>query len=263
VTDSFLHFENFSKSSAPIVLLHGFLGATTDWQHIVTALEHEHEFDFLAIDLPGHGDSKSIGLNYDFDQTAKAIIDILDASGISKCPMLGYSMGGRLALYTAIHYPDRFSQLFLESSTPGIEDADDREKRRQLEQRTSLKLKSMPISQFIAEWYKMKLFESISSHSRFAEMVKRRIQNDPHALSQILKNMGSGVMPSLWHELSALDMPIHVIFGEKDEKYKNMAKGMQQRGKNVTLHEIKNSGHNTHVENPAAFCRIIVENIKR
>lgn len=260
MNNAYLHFQRFGKSSTPIVLLHGFLGDIKDWQHILAALEHE--FDFLAIDLPGHGDSKSVGLNYSFDQTAKAIIDILDASGISTCPLLGYSMGGRIALYTAIHYPHRFSQLVLESCTPGIEDSEQREKRRKLDQATSHKLNRMPIAQFIIEWYNMELFESISSHSGFAEMVQRRIQNDPCAVSQVLKNLSNGVMPSLWNDLGALDMPVHVIFGELDEKYKNIAKGMQRRGKNVTLHEIKNSGHNTHLENPAEFCRIILENIK-
>ncbi|HSH03608.1 MAG TPA: alpha/beta fold hydrolase, partial [Anaerolineae bacterium] len=51
---------------------------------------------------------------------ATDIINLLDQLNLPQINLLGYSMGGRLALYLAIHYPHRINTLILESSSPGL-----------------------------------------------------------------------------------------------------------------------------------------------
>ncbi len=166
-------------------------------------------------------------------------------------------MGGRLALLTAIKNPHRFSSLILESSTPGIRTAEERQARLLFEQTIMEKLEQQSMLDFIHEWYSMKLFESIRAHPHFDRMAAQRMQNNPAALIRSIKQLGAGSMPSLWSKLPQLDLPVHYIYGDLDKKYKSIAQGIQTQGKNVSLYEIKNSGHNTHFENPREFCTVV------
>lgn len=251
-----LHAERFgSQHAAPVLLLHGFLGSLNDWHHVISLLNQD--VDFLAIDLPGHGKSRYIGLDYGFDQTSAAIIKILEKQDIVSCPILGYSMGGRIALYTAFKFPQRFSVLFLESCSAGPQNSQEQQNRLEFERALSQKLASLSMPAFINDWYSAALFDSLRHHPRFNELVEARRRNDPASLSRVVHNLGSGHMPSLWHAMQHLPMPIHVIYGEQDDKYKPIAAQMVRQVKNGSLYEISNSGHNTHFENPEEFCNVI------
>jgi 2-succinyl-6-hydroxy-2,4-cyclohexadiene-1-carboxylate synthase len=241
-------------------VLHGFLGSSLDWNHIVTFLEHD--FDILTIDLPGHGQSVNIDSNYSFENVARAIVKILKQENISTCTLLGYSMGGRIALYTTLKYPDRFSQLILESCSPGIQSDEERTSRQQFEQNMIKKLEQFCMADFINDWYSMSLFDSLRAHPHYNEMIKRRVHNEASALIHSITNLGAGAMPSLWNDLARLDVPIHFVYGELDKKYKSIARGIQRQAKNVSLYNIKNSGHNTHLENPSEFSTVVKNILK-
>ncbi|MBN1482249.1 2-succinyl-6-hydroxy-2,4-cyclohexadiene-1-carboxylate synthase [candidate division KSB1 bacterium] len=251
-----LHAERFgSQRTPPVLLLHGFLGSLNDWDQVIRLLNQD--VDFLAIDLPGHGASRYIGLDYDFDRTAAEIIKILDDQGVATCPLAGYSMGGRIALYTAVKFPQRFSHLVLESCTAGVRESQERQYRLKFEHELCQKLSSMSMPEFINDWYNAGLFDSLRQHARFNELVEARRRNDPASLSRVVHNLGSGHMPSLWHPMQHLHMPIHFIYGERDDTYKSIAAHMVRQAKNGSLYEICNSGHNTHFENPEEFCNVI------
>ena len=250
-----LKYELFGDGQHPIVLLHGFLGDNRDWIPIINRLSEK--FRFLAIDLPGHGKSRDIGLDFNFAQTAAVILEILDQEKISTSSLLGYSMGGRIALYSAIHFPERFSRLILESASPGIKDDKERHERLAADQKIAGKLLGMPLADFLRDWYAMPLFDSIRVHPDLPALLERRAEHNPAALSRVLKNLGAGVMPPLWEKLRALPTPVHFIFGEKDKKYTNIANEMRGQNAGIFLHKIKNSGHNSHFENPAEFCNVL------
>jgi len=207
--------------------------------------------------LPGHSSSQNIGLDFSFDDTAKAIINILNEENIPSPALFGYSMGGRIALFTAIKYQDRFSKLILESCTPGLSNSEDRKTRLEFEKKIIDKLEHLSMTDFITDWYNMPLFDSIRKHPKFNQLVKVRIKNNAASLTAVLKNLGSSVMPNLWENLSQLKLPIYFIYGDKDDKFKVIADGIQQSAKNVSLFKIKNSGHNTHFENPREFCIVL------
>lgn len=250
-----LHYQRLGNGKKKtITLLHGFLGSLRDWQPLFTQLK---KFDIVAVDLPFHGSSKNIDKTFSFEETADSIIYILDNEDIQSTTLLGYSLGGRIALYTALSYPHRFSHLILESCTPGIQTEQERHERKKFESKIIAQLETQSITDFIRDWYNMRLFNSIRSHPQFQALVSQRIQNDPSALINAIKNLGTSVMPSLWDRLSQLDVPIHFLYGEHDKKYKSIAAGIQERGKNVSLYKIKNGGHNTHFENPAEFCTVV------
>jgi pimeloyl-ACP methyl ester carboxylesterase len=106
-----------------ILLLHGFMGSGADWAVAISALDER--FYCVAPDLPGHG--ASLGMPhqgaYTIEGAAQALLALLDELEIERPLVVGYSMGGRLALYLALRHPEGCSALFLESASPGIEDA--------------------------------------------------------------------------------------------------------------------------------------------
>jgi pimeloyl-ACP methyl ester carboxylesterase len=62
------------------------------------------------------------------------VLEVLDGAGVDQSTVVGYSMGGRLALYLALRHPDRCAGLFLESASPGLEDAGERAARRRADE---------------------------------------------------------------------------------------------------------------------------------
>lgn len=79
------------------------------------------DFSYLTIDLPGHGKTQVLDDEcYTMASTATAIIQLLDQLKIDQCFLIGYSMGGRLALYLTLYFPQRFIKVILESTSPGL-----------------------------------------------------------------------------------------------------------------------------------------------
>ncbi|VAX19524.1 2-succinyl-6-hydroxy-2,4-cyclohexadiene-1-carboxylate synthase, partial [hydrothermal vent metagenome] len=117
------------NSKTPIVFLHGFTGSANDWEFAMKNMSDKY-FP-VAIDLPGYGDTE-ISENIE-DYTSNAInniiLSVIEKLQIPQVVLLGYSMGGRAALSFASQHPSKIKALILESSTAGIENADEREER--------------------------------------------------------------------------------------------------------------------------------------
>ena len=90
-----------SGAGSPILLLHGFTGDVSAWQNLRSMLEPSHQV--IALDMLGHGgsDSPASVECYRMERTAADIMALLDQLAAGKIHLLGYSMGGRLALYLA------------------------------------------------------------------------------------------------------------------------------------------------------------------
>ena len=109
-----------SGAGSPILLLHGFTGDVSAWQNLRPAMEKSHRV--IALDILGHGKSAKppSASSYRIERVAADVIAWLDRLSVGKIHLLGYSMGGRLALYLALRYADRFHSLILESASPGL-----------------------------------------------------------------------------------------------------------------------------------------------
>jgi len=240
-----------------LVFLHGFLGSHQDFIHLATQLKRH---TCVLLDLPGHG--KSLALPdraYTLQGAAEAVLDTLEDCNIQRPILYGYSMGGRLALYLALRWPDRFSSAFLESTSPGLATPAEQSDRRQQDERLAQSIQTNFL-EFLNKWYQADLFKSLKTHPSFSELLDRRHQNDPDELTRSLVSMGTGSQPSLWSELPQTKIPLHFIVGTADQKFCAINQKMQQLCPTAQLHAIPNIGHNLHIEAPDAIVQIILKN---
>lgn len=249
-----------SSNDKPLILfLHGFLGDRHDFQTVISHLGDR--FSCLTIDLPGHGNTKVTGEDqcYQISPTAQAIIQLLDKLQISQCFLVGYSMGGRLALYLTLHYPQRFIKVILESTSPGLKTELERLNRLQSDLQIAYKLRTEKLADFLSRWYDKPFFSSLKKHPNFAEFFQKRLQNNPLELSKCLRGMSTGRQPSLWNHIKHNTIPLLLLVGEQDDKFQQINTEMVEIGKNMHLKVIKKCGHNIHLENPEIFIKNIID----
>lgn len=244
----------FQQPARPaVLLLHGFMGAASDWRAVVAALEVQYRC--LAVDLPGHG--RSVGLAreaYTMAGAAKGLVKVLDEAGLERCAIVGYSMGGRLALYFALAYPERCTRLLLESASPGLEAEAERAARRAEDEGRARRLVEEGLAVFLKNWYHQPLFASLGRQEGLVEtLIARRLRNDPHELARSLRGMGTGQQPSLWERLGDLRVSTLALTGALDPKYAGIVRRMGRLNPHVQAVVVSGAGHNVHAEAPALY----------
>ena len=137
-------------------MLHGFISdATTYHSHIERLVEHTN---VLTIDLPGHGlDTSSMDEVWDF-RLLRQLDEVLIQYQTYDVFLLGYSMGGRVALYYAIHGNETLSGLLLESTSAGIQNETDKVERAQVDAARAKVLEIAGLDIFVNDWEKLPLF---------------------------------------------------------------------------------------------------------
>ncbi|USK43499.1 2-succinyl-6-hydroxy-2,4-cyclohexadiene-1-carboxylate synthase [Cytobacillus oceanisediminis] len=243
----------------PLLLLHGFTGNSEGWKEFAPFWKDHSKT--IALDIIGHGKSGSppdIG-QYQIEESAAVINSLLEKMGIGKIDVLGYSMGGRLALTFAVNYPEKVRKLILESASPGLRTEAERHERRIQDKKLSEKIRQEGIKNFIDYWENIPLFQSQKS---LPEKIRTRIRcqrlsNSIDGLANSLNGMGTGVQPSWWDELAHLEMPVLLITGNLDQKFCRIAEEMSKILPNVKWKTAEDAGHAIHVEKPELFGTIV------
>lgn len=251
-------FDDFG-SGPPIVLLHGFTGSRENWRPAMVQLAKEYRV--IAPDLLGHGesDAPTDPERYRIEHAAADLAGLIHALKIDRVHLLGYSMGGRLALFSALHNPDQIRSLVLESSTPGLALLSAREQRREADRSLADRIEADGIERFVDEWERLPLWRSQKRLDRANARALReqRLNNRPHGLANSLRGMGSGAQPSLWERLPGLIPLTLLIAGEDDSKFVTINKQMDASIRYSRFVIVPESGHAVHLENPAAFWQTV------
>jgi 2-succinyl-6-hydroxy-2,4-cyclohexadiene-1-carboxylate synthase len=259
-----LYYSLSESLAQPLILfLHGFMGNSHEFDEAIQLLSKE--FSFLTVDLPGHG--KTLFLNsdeyYTMEKTAHLLINLLNELGISQCFLVGYSMGGRLALYLTLYFPQYFSKVVLESASPGLQTEAERLERVKRDEQIARKLVRIAAKSdfetFLANWYAQPIFGNIKHHPQFLRLLESRLQNNPIELSKSLRFMGTGCQPSLWEKLKENKIPLLLLAGEYDQKFIDINQKMSNICEWSQLKVMNQAGHTIHFENTGTF----VENIKQ
>ncbi|MEG3930793.1 2-succinyl-6-hydroxy-2,4-cyclohexadiene-1-carboxylate synthase [Microcoleus sp. T3_B1] len=252
------HYSLTGNRNHPIILfLHGFTCDGQDFNPIISLLSQN--YCCLAVDLPGHGKTRVIGEEscYNISNTAEALIQLLDDLQIDKCLLLGYSMGGRLALYMTLHFPERFEKVVLESASPGLKTEKERSHRLQADLQLAQKLEKSNIKDFLLNWYDIPLFKSLKNSPNFDKLIETRLANNPLELAKSLRNMGTGNQPSLWEKLAQNQIPILLLAGEYDDKFTTINTEIASLCPAALLEIVPKAGHNIHFENLDKFGSVV------
>ncbi|OLP19190.1 2-succinyl-6-hydroxy-2,4-cyclohexadiene-1-carboxylate synthase [Leptolyngbya sp. 'hensonii'] len=240
--------------SPPLLLLHGFLGSSREFEPLLPHLTPE--FYCIRVDLPGHGQTCWFE-DYSMQRIARAIVQLLCDRQINQTALLGYSMGGRLALYLALNFPEQFPTGVIESASPGLQTAAEQQARLQQDLVLADWLEA-DFPQFLAEWYAQPLFASLKRHPSFPQVLEQRLQNHPSELAKSLRGMSLGRQPNLWPQLAAHPHPLLLVVGEYDRKFVALNQAMADLAPMTQLAIVPHSGHAVHVEQPTAFAHCVV-----
>ncbi|QDP40938.1 2-succinyl-6-hydroxy-2,4-cyclohexadiene-1-carboxylate synthase [Radiobacillus deserti] len=238
----------------PILALHGFTGSHRTWDF----LKKRNRYRVISLDLPGHGKT-DVKRTLSMDMVCEELHYLLAVLNLSSVYVIGYSMGGRIALSFANYYPDQVRALVLESSSPGIKEKEDRYFRIEKDEQLAQMLEHHGIESFVDFWESIPLFETqqhlpISIQQRIRE---ERLQHTALGLAASLRGIGTGSQPSWWDSLSTLSIPVQLIVGDRDTKFVQIANAMKEKLLSCACIVVRNVGHAVHVEDPEFFDTIV------
>jgi 2-succinyl-6-hydroxy-2,4-cyclohexadiene-1-carboxylate synthase len=177
--------------------------------------------------------------------------------GPGEATLLGYSMGGRIALYSAL--AGYFRALILESASPGLATETEREQRRLSDSALAERIRRDGVTSFVDYWENLPLFASqrnLPGEIR-AALRANRLDNHPAGLANSLAGVGTGAQPALHERLSELNIPVLLIAGALDTKFTSIARQMALQLPQPHLHIVPQAGHTVHLEQPAIFTQLV------
>ncbi len=242
------------KESLPwLLMLHGFMGDHRVFDHLIDDLCEC--CNPITIDLLGYGHSSepSDPHRYNEEQQIKDILQLIDHLDIAPAYLFGYSMGGRLALKTAVQQPEHFQGLLLESTTCGITNPTKRKERKKTDAEWAKSIQQ-DFESFLSRWKDLDLFQSPVATDESLSEKYHNIQSEqsPSALTTSLHGFGTGSMTPACDDLKKLELPVLLLAGSADEKYQRINRYLVNQFPNATFSSIK-AGHRTHLDNPSVF----------
>lgn len=245
-------------STKATVVLHGFTGSAAAMAPLTTRLSNP----VLALDLPGHGSGpiSDDPANYTM---AAAVAGVVSATAhLERFALVGYSLGGRVALHVALTHPDRVAALALIGARAGIDESFERAERIAADEALADRIESEGIEWFADYWADLPLFATQRSRllpEQQAEVQAQRLACDPRGLAHSLRGMGAGAVEPIGCRLGELAMPCALIAGADDTKFVGIAQQMAAVVPQAVVCLIPNAGHATHLEAPDATAAAVIQ----
>ncbi|PKA52996.1 Protein PHYLLO, chloroplastic [Apostasia shenzhenica] len=257
------------KESKAVIFLHGFLGSSQDWIPLMKAMSSTTRC--ISIDLPGHGESCDLGHTprsqqecyQSIESVAEMLLKLICDITTGGVILVGYSMGGRIALHMSLKYSEKVDGAVIISGSPGVRDEISRRVRTSQDNARASYLLSHGLNRFLEIFYEGALWKSLRDHPHFKKIVSHREKHqDIKALAQALIDFSTGRQRPLWEELKHCKKPLLLIVGEKDEKFRGIAEEMCREIRSSFSGEATNDeelcemvivpecGHAVHLENP-------------
>ena len=257
-----LHLHVVSSVGAtPVLTLHGFTGSSETWAPLRDALGNG--FATLVVDLPGHGASGAPDNpgRYALGMLAADLARVLDAFGVERATVLGYSLGARAALRFALDHPARVAALVLESVSPGIVDPEERAARRVSDAVLADAIEREGVAAFVDLWEQWPLFASqaVLPQATRERLRAQRLANRPRGLANSLRGAGAGAEAPVVEQLPTIGAPTLLIAGALDAKYVALGRLMEASMPQARLSVVEGAGHAVHLEQPAVFASLVAE----
>lgn len=237
-----------------LLALHGFTGSGADWELPIAALSARRtDVRWSTPDLPGHGGYLPAPPAYTVAAMAASV-----AAALQQLPrprvLVGYSMGGRVALHAAVHWPERVDAVVLIGAHPGLTDPGERRARAAEDAARAARVRALGATKFCAAWARVPI---IATQDRIPEpwrsaLRDRRTRCSTEGLARAAEIGGTGSMDPAWDRLGRLPSAL-VVAGADDPKYRTLAAEISEAAPAATLACIPGAGHAAHLEAPDAF----------
>jgi 2-succinyl-6-hydroxy-2,4-cyclohexadiene-1-carboxylate synthase len=215
----------------------------------------------VRVDLIGHGksDSPPDPARYTMAHAVEDVMALLHHLDIEETALVGYSLGGRVALHFALEAPQLLWALVLESVSPGIDDPMERDARFAGDAQLAASIERDGLEPFVERWQSQPLFASQSRLPVAAldEQRRQRLENSPLGLANSLRGMGAGAQDDLRPRLHEIEVPTLVLAGELDARYAALAPILAGAIAGAEQHVIPGAGHTTHLEQPDAYASLV------
>ncbi|WP_420622328.1 2-succinyl-6-hydroxy-2,4-cyclohexadiene-1-carboxylate synthase [Candidatus Poriferisodalis sp.] len=239
-------------SGAPVIVIHGFTGSAAAMAPLVDRLKGYRR---VAVDLVGHGHSPSPPdlASYSLEATAELLAELAAAAPDGPCHVVGYSMGGRVALALATTHPEVCRSLSLISATAGLADAAARAKRREADEALADQIDELGLARFVDDWVALPMWDTLRARldpDEWDASIRQRMKCNPAGLANSLRAAGTGSMTPLWDQLVGIAVPTLVVCGELDAKFVTTGRKMASLLPDSELVVPDGSGHAVHLEDP-------------
>jgi 2-succinyl-6-hydroxy-2,4-cyclohexadiene-1-carboxylate synthase len=218
------------------VALHGFTQRGTMWDEAAALAGGE----WVTPDLPGHGGRAACP----WEEAVRIVADLLGEAPPPRC-LVGYSMGGRLALAVALDHPGLVDRLALLSAAPGIADPEVRRRRAEEDRALAEHIEEAGVAAFLDEWLDQPWFgggQTPSAEWRAAERAAR-MGSTAAGLAGALRLLGQGAQPALGERLGELRVPVLLVAGADDERYAALARSMGEQIRHAEVALVARAGH--------------------
>jgi 2-succinyl-6-hydroxy-2,4-cyclohexadiene-1-carboxylate synthase len=224
-----------------VVFVPGFMQRGEAWAPVARRVAER--YPTLCLDFASH--------------TLDERLDELRAAAEPGTAVVGYSMGGRLALHLAVREPERLAALVTVGATAGIEDEHARAERLRADEELATWMESASIEEVVARWEVQPVFAGQPPKVVEAQR-PGRLSHRPEQLASLMRTAGQGAPAPIWDRLGSLPMPLLALAGERDERYVEAARRMRELAPHGRAQVVRGAGHAAHLERPHAVARLVV-----
>jgi 2-succinyl-6-hydroxy-2,4-cyclohexadiene-1-carboxylate synthase len=221
-----------------ICALHGNLGEPGDWNEFRAALP---EWDMDAPSLWSRPIQPFPSWAEEFDSTASGTV------------LLGYSLGGRLAMHALLRRPIRWRAVIFVSAHPGLAQVEDRRDRLASDGVWADLLEAERLEEFRAKWNTQQTLAGDPVPGTQEHLIERNRQ----AIAAAFRQWSLGVQADLRSALAACPVPQLWVAGSEDAKFRSVMSEAAARIPSATYTEIAGCGHRVPLRNPTALAECV------
>lgn len=243
-----------TTTEGTLVALHGFAGSPESFDELCRLAGARWLRPYLA----GHGPDPDRSAR-DFVAEVDRVAEWITARAQAPVRLLGYSMGARVALALCVRHPMLVENATLIGVHPGLEDFQARRERQRWEGSWVHLLEIHGLGAFLEQWESLPLFatQRALDPQRLEHQGRVRRSHRADGLAHAFRVLGTGVMPSLWPALERIQVPICLVVGEADERFRQVAERAVAQLPQGRLEVVAGTGHNVLLERPESVLRTL------